>query len=574
MKKRILSLALAGALCLSLSAPALAAGLDNFGKVNVYTVGQFTDVPADAWFAPNVQAAYELDLMTGSSATTFNPNGNLTIAEALVLACRLRSTYVGDGETFAARGGTWYQPYVDYAVNNDIVSAGAYANYTATATRAQFAAILAAALPDEALPAINSVTSLPDLDANAAYAAAVLKLYNAGILTGSDSAGSFKPTSTIQRSEVATIVTRMADKSLRKTFTLTAAPSTPATSVSSSVKKFDGMIDADDLQGVWQCHTDPGGSKDTLSEWIFDGNQCIFVAQRNYNNSYYYLVGTFTVTSEPYNGDPSICAIDLNISFGDCYTNGTGDYFSLNTVYSGSNRTMSFNANLTMPEDCFVGEDGKVFYRADAPEAYPAYLAAFNGTHIRQPGEANPELFTFLANYIQTNGHEVTFGDHKGQYECYLDLFQTIGSNKNWKYSILYDPTQNEIILYAYFLSVRESQYTYSSTSQFSMILTSDLAQPYQITYHGSNMVTNVFNDLMLEPGETSYVAYLDPITFEKTTESIPFDSYTGYTADTLEMAQKNCANLLKVALQALHQDILYDNGYSFLDLGFDKFYY
>ena len=82
MKKRILSLALAGALCLSLSAPALAAGLDNFGKVNVYTVGQFTDVPADAWFAPNVQAAYELDLMTGSSATTFNPNGNLTIAES------------------------------------------------------------------------------------------------------------------------------------------------------------------------------------------------------------------------------------------------------------------------------------------------------------------------------------------------------------------------------------------------------------------------------------------------------------------------------------------------------------
>ena len=34
MKKRILSLVLAGTLCLSLSAPALAAGLDNFQKVN------------------------------------------------------------------------------------------------------------------------------------------------------------------------------------------------------------------------------------------------------------------------------------------------------------------------------------------------------------------------------------------------------------------------------------------------------------------------------------------------------------------------------------------------------------
>ena len=79
--KKALSLALTGALAVSLSAPALAA-----------ESAAFTDVPADAWFAPNVQAAYELDLMTGSSATTFNPNGNLTIAEALVLACRLHST--------------------------------------------------------------------------------------------------------------------------------------------------------------------------------------------------------------------------------------------------------------------------------------------------------------------------------------------------------------------------------------------------------------------------------------------------------------------------------------------------
>ena len=246
MKKRILSLVLASALCLSLTAPALAAGLDNFSKVNTYTAGQFSDVPAGSWFAPNVQAAYELDLMTGSSETTFNPNGNLTIAEALVLACRLHSTYMGDGETFAVDGGTWYQPYVDYAVASSIITAGAYADYTATATRAQFAAILAAALPDEALPAINSVTSLPDLDANATYAAAVLKLYNAGILTGSDAAGSFKPESTIQRSEVATIVTRMADKSLRKTFTLgdqeTEGAEQPIAAASYTLN---------DLQGTW-----------------------------------------------------------------------------------------------------------------------------------------------------------------------------------------------------------------------------------------------------------------------------------------------------------------------------------
>ena len=396
MKKRILSLVLTGALCLSTAAPALAAGLDNFSKVNTYTAGQFSDVPAGSWFAPNVQAAYELDLMTGSSETTFNPNGNLTVAEALVLACRLHSTYVGDGETFAADGGTWYQPYVDYAVASGIIAANAYTDYTATATRAQFAAILAAALPDEALPAINSVTKLPDLDANATYAAAVLKLYNAGILTGSDAAGSFKPTSTIQRSEVATIVTRMADKSLRKTFTLSEAASTP--SVSSSTRKFDGMLTADDLQGVWYAHRDPSTASivssfqfDNEEEWTFNGDQFIYAVHRLKNDTYYYLTGTFTMTSAPYNGDPNICSVTLNLKFGDCYMNdNSGEPFYLNDVYSNTTSTRTLNANLTFPYDCFV-YDGSTFTRADAQTIYPAYVTVFNELGVREPEPDMPD---------------------------------------------------------------------------------------------------------------------------------------------------------------------------------------
>lgn len=396
MKKRILSLVLAGALCLSTAAPALAAGLDNFGKVNTYTAGQFSDVPAGSWFAPNVQAAYELDLMTGSSSTTFNPSGNLTIAEALVLACRLHSTYVGDGETFAADGGTWYQPYVDYAAETGIIADGAYTDYTATATRAQFAAILAAALPDEALPAINSVTKLPDLDANATYAAAVLKLYNAGILTGSDAAGSFKPTSTIQRSEVATIVTRMADKSLRKTFTLSEAASTPG--VSASTRKFDGMLTVDDLQGVWYAHRDPsttsivpGFQFDNEEEWTFNGNQFIYAVHRLKNDTYYYLTGTFTMTSAPYNGDPNICSVTLNLKFGDCYMNdNSGEPFYLNEVYSNTTSTRTLNANLTFPYDCFV-YDGSTFTRADAQTIYPAYVTVFNELGVREPEPDMPD---------------------------------------------------------------------------------------------------------------------------------------------------------------------------------------
>ena len=396
MKKRIVSLLLAGVMAASaLPGIASAAGLSNFQKSNTYTPGQFADVPAGSWFAAGVQSAYELGLMTGTSGTAFDPSGNLTLAETVVLAARLHSIYTGDGASFTG-GATWYQPYVDYAIQNGIIASGAYSDYSATATRAQFASILAAALPSEALPAINTVTILPDVDANATYAAAALKLYNAGILTGSDAAGTFNPESSIQRSEVATIVTRMADQSQRKTFTLSAAQ-TQAPAVSSTTKKFDGMLTQDDIQGTWYAHRDPATTSivesfqfDNEEEIIFNGDQFTYVRHSLDDGDYFYLTGTYTMTSEPYNGDPNICHVTLNINYGDCYSNETGEGFELNDFYSNTTGTRTFNANLTMPEDCFVF-DGSTFTRADAQTVYPAYLAAFNSLGVQEPEPDMPD---------------------------------------------------------------------------------------------------------------------------------------------------------------------------------------
>ena len=396
MKKRIVSLLLAGVMAASaLPGIASAAGLSNFQKSNTYTPGQFADVPAGSWYAAGVQSAYELGLMTGTGANAFDPSGNLTLAETVVLAARLHSIYTGDGASFTG-GATWYQPYVDYAIQNGIIASGAYSDYNATATRAQFASILAAALPSEALPAINTVTALPDVDANATYAAAALKLYNAGILTGSDASGTFNPTSSIQRSEVATIVTRMADQSQRKTFTLSAAQ-TQAPAVSSTTKKFDGMLTQDDIQGTWYAHRDPATTSivesfqfDNEEEIIFNGNQFTYVRHSLDNDDYFFLTGTYTMTSEPYNGDPNICHVTLNINYGDCYINEAGGGFELNDFYSNTTGTRTFNANLTMPEDCFVF-DGSTFTRADAQTVYPAYLAAFNSLGVQEPEPDMPD---------------------------------------------------------------------------------------------------------------------------------------------------------------------------------------
>ena len=195
----------------------------HFPKMTVYFQGQFSDVPANQWFTNNVANAFSFGLMKGNSATTFNPYGDVTVAEAIAMAARIHSIYTTGTENFT-QGTPWYQCYLDYAYKNKIIS---YAYYNCDvkhkATRAQFAEIFAAALPDEALSIKNSVSdnAVPDVKMKDSYSAPVYKLYRAGILAGGDAKGTFSPGTFITRAECATIVARMADSDNRVSFSLT-----------------------------------------------------------------------------------------------------------------------------------------------------------------------------------------------------------------------------------------------------------------------------------------------------------------------------------------------------------------
>lgn len=222
--KRIASILLAVILSVTLlptSIFATSVGMDNFRQMQTYAYGQFKDVEQNAWYANSVKQAYELGLVKGSSSTSFSPVGTITIAEAITLACRLHSIYMTGTADFK-QSGTWYQVYVDYALANHIIDAP-YGDYSILATRSDFAKILSRALPKDALDEINTVddNAIPDVLSTSANADAIYLLYRAGILTGSDSYGSFNPSSSITRSEVAAIVTRMADRGLRKSIFLT-----------------------------------------------------------------------------------------------------------------------------------------------------------------------------------------------------------------------------------------------------------------------------------------------------------------------------------------------------------------
>ena len=221
--KRSIAFVLVVVLCLSIisvSAMAATPGLHNFTDKRVYTEGHFTDI-GGKWFEGSVARGYSLGLIDGKGQGLYDYKGNVTLAEAIKLAACLHSIYT-TGEANFTQGAPWYQVYVDYCLSKGILTSG-YTDYKAAATRAQFAQIFANAMPTAALPVINTVddNAIPDVKMGDSCAAAVYKLYRAGILTGSDNKGTFNPASNIQRSEMATIVTRMADADLRKEVTLT-----------------------------------------------------------------------------------------------------------------------------------------------------------------------------------------------------------------------------------------------------------------------------------------------------------------------------------------------------------------
>ncbi|WP_373163926.1 S-layer homology domain-containing protein [Agathobaculum sp. Marseille-P7918] len=192
-------------------------GLTAAGVAALLTVpafAAFSDVPENAWYAADVEAVQEYGIINGVGDNRFDPDGTLTIAEALTMAVRTNARH--NGTEVPAAEGAWYQGAVNYATENGMISGTEFADYNANATRAQMAYLFANALPESEYTAINDVTALPDVKEQTQYSDEIFLLYNAGILTGSDKYGTFKPNDTIIRAEAAAIINRVVDSSKRK----------------------------------------------------------------------------------------------------------------------------------------------------------------------------------------------------------------------------------------------------------------------------------------------------------------------------------------------------------------------
>ena len=176
----------------------------------------FTDVKDTDWFKADVEAAVELGLMTGTSATTFNPKGVTTRAMVVATLYRLAgSPEVTEKAAFTdVVSGSYYEAAVAWAARNAIASGTSETTFepNKAVTREQLAKFLFNYAVYQGMDAVTlseNLSSFSDQAEISAYAVPALQwAVGAELIKGSD--GKLQPAGTATRCQFAAILNRFA----------------------------------------------------------------------------------------------------------------------------------------------------------------------------------------------------------------------------------------------------------------------------------------------------------------------------------------------------------------------------
>ena len=169
----------------------------------------FIDVPAGSYYEDAVIWAVDKGITTGTSATTFNPNGICTRAQAVTFLWRAAGSPApkSDVNPFTdVKAGSYYYDAVLWAVENGITNGTSATAFSpnATCSRGQIVTFL---WRSQKSPASDSVNPFTDVAADAYYNTAVLWAAENGI-TGGTSATTFSPNNDCTRAQIVTFLFR------------------------------------------------------------------------------------------------------------------------------------------------------------------------------------------------------------------------------------------------------------------------------------------------------------------------------------------------------------------------------
>ena len=173
----------------------------------------FTDVPAGSYYEDAVIWAVDKGITTGTSATTFNPNGICTRAQAVTFLWRAAGSPAAKSSAmpFAdVKAGSYYETAVLWAVENGITKGTSDTMFSpdATCTRAQIVTFL---WRSQKSPAAGMANPFADVAADTYYIDAVLWAVKHNITVGT-TFSIFSPDEECTRAQIVTFLYRAHNK--------------------------------------------------------------------------------------------------------------------------------------------------------------------------------------------------------------------------------------------------------------------------------------------------------------------------------------------------------------------------
>ncbi len=204
---------------------ALLAGILTVGMLSVLPASaaetSYTDVPADSWYGEAVNYAVENGLFTGTSDTTFDPNGTMTrgmFVTALGRMAGIPAETPADSGFSDVASGAYYAPYVAWAAENNIVNGMGNGTFEPDTVldREQMCTIFVRYLQEylhyDTSAYEGTVTTFADADQISSWAAESVSIAQAmGLVQGIESDGViyFSPKESVTRAAGVTIFVRV-----------------------------------------------------------------------------------------------------------------------------------------------------------------------------------------------------------------------------------------------------------------------------------------------------------------------------------------------------------------------------
>ena len=190
--------------------------------LSVYAKTDFTDITETDWFSENVEVLALKGIIGGFPDGTFRAEETMTVDQFIKTMIAALGYELSNGDEY------WAEPYINQAIELEIMSESDFKDYTLEISRAEMAKLAVKTIellegeqnyqydPSKSSLIISSISDKDQLFGfdTEKY---VSNSYELGIITGYPD-GSFKPENGLKRSEACTVIRRVIDASIREPF--------------------------------------------------------------------------------------------------------------------------------------------------------------------------------------------------------------------------------------------------------------------------------------------------------------------------------------------------------------------